>query len=170
MDDTDQILKEIYQEYASRLYAYGLQICPDKVLVEDALHDVFLDLLRNRKTFLKAENKRNYLFAAVRYKIYRQMRGMPEYLDINQTGMMADPSCEERLIEDEQARLQEALSKEMLASLTPRQREILYLRFVEKMHFQEIASFLSIAPQSAQNLFGRAIARLRKIFLSEKED
>ena len=75
MEKVDHSLKGIYQQYADRLYSYGLQICPDKGLVEDALHEVFLDIHRNMEAFSKAENPRNYLFASLRYKLYKMKKG-----------------------------------------------------------------------------------------------
>ena len=74
---------------------------------------------------------------------------------------------EEKIIGEEQLRMQESLAREMISCLTDRQREILFLRFVERMSFQEISEHLSIERQSAQNLFGRAVGKLRRIFLSE---
>ena len=167
MEKVDHSLKGIYQQYADRLYSYGLQICPDKGLVEDALHEVFLDIHRNMEAFSKAENPRNYLFASLRYKLYKMKKGRTGRIDLSQVNVPEIGTIEEKIIGEEQLRMQESLAREMISCLTDRQREILFLRFVERMSFQEISEHLSIERQSAQNLFGRAVGKLRRIFLSE---
>lgn len=170
MEDVITVLDGIYSEYAGRLFSYGMQLCPDKRLVEDALQETFLDLGRHARAFSQARDKRGYLFASFRYKLLRMKKEHPEYssidgpdgLDLPQEG-----TIEETFIGEEQRRLHESRLQEMYSELTPRHREVLFLRFSERMSFKEIADYLSIEPQSAQNLFGRALARLRKIYLEE---
>ena len=168
MENTDHTLQRIYESYAERLYSYGMQLCQDKSLVQDALHEVFLDLYRQEDRFEEAADKRAYLFAAFRYKLLRMMKKKPSRCDFDEVAVPPSVGgAEEEMIGLEQARLNEALVREMFSSLTQRQREILFLRLSEHMSFQEIADALSIERQSAQNLFGRAVARMRKVFLEE---
>jgi RNA polymerase sigma factor (sigma-70 family) len=167
MEDSSQELKRIYQEYASRLFTYGMNICPDKSLVEDAIHDLFLDLHNHPWTFAKASDKRKYLFASMRYKVYKLKKERLEDKGLDLTHTSQEETVENKLIFEEQLNYQKLLAREMLLTLTERQREILFLRFFEHLSFQEIADQLSIERQSAQNLFGRAIGKLRRVFLSE---
>ena len=44
----------LHKKYFKILLAYGLQLNPDKDLVEDAMHDVFIELWR-RKEYLGEE-------------------------------------------------------------------------------------------------------------------
>ncbi|WP_347022183.1 RNA polymerase sigma factor, partial [Bacteroides ovatus] len=49
-----------------------------------------------------------------------------------------------------------------LKGLTGRQKEIIYLRFVHEMSFEEISEIMEINIQSARNLLTRSMEKLRK--------
>ena len=167
VENTKETLSDIYQEFSHRLFSYGLQICLDRSLVEDALQETFLDLHRHKPAFDKAADKRSYLFASLRYKILHLMKEKHGLYHIEHLEAAQEDTAEDIVIDKERVLLQTSMVKEMFTELSPRQREVLFLRFSEKMSFQEIADYMSIERQSAQNLFGRAVARLRKVFLEE---
>ena len=50
----------------------------------------------------------------------------------------------------------------ILKGLTGRQKEIIYLRFVHEMSFEEISEIMEINIQSARNLLTRSMEKLRK--------
>ena len=50
----------------------------------------------------------------------------------------------------------------MLRGLTGRQKEIIYLRFIHEMSFDEISEIMEINIQSARNLLVRSMEKLRK--------
>ena len=52
--------------------------------------------------------------------------------------------------------------KRILDGLTPRQREIIYLRFLHQMDYKEIAVIMNLSEQAARNLTHRAMDKLRK--------
>ena len=170
MDDIGTFLNGIFQEYASRLFSYGMQICPDKMLVEDAIQETFLDMYRHEDAFSKAKDKRCYIFSSLRYKILSMTE--ERYSNINLEGMNIpiEDELENMIIGKENESLRKLMVNELFSELSPHQREVLYLRFSEKMSFKEISEFLSIERQSAQNLFGRTIAKLRKVCLGKTID
>lgn len=47
-------------------------------------------------------------------------------------------------------------------SLTERQKEIIYLRFVHDMSIDEISQIMDINTQSARNLISRSLQKLRE--------
>lgn len=48
--------------------------------------------------------------------------------------------------------------------LTPRQREIIYYRFIEEMEYDEICQIMDINYQSAYNLLQRSLQKVRDTF------
>ena len=50
----------------------------------------------------------------------------------------------------------------ILKGLTGRQKEIIYLRFVHEMSFEEISEIMEINIQSARNLLTRSMEKIRK--------
>ena len=49
-----------------------------------------------------------------------------------------------------------------MRGLSNRQREIIYLRFVHEMSFEEISVIMNIHVQSARNLLARSMDKIRK--------
>lgn len=160
-------LEGIYHDYATELYSYGISICGDKGIVEDAIHDVFIYIHNHMDTFSNAKDKKKYLFASLRNKIYRMSKGRKIHYYASDVKTDYEYSAEEKIIIAEQLSLDRDLVKEMFASLSMRQREIVYLRFIGMKSFSEISEQMSINRQSAQNLFQRAINKLRGVFLTE---
>jgi RNA polymerase sigma factor (sigma-70 family) len=161
-------LEILYGEYAKELYAYGLSFCPDKQRVEDAIHDLFLDLYNHQPALMASRDRKKYLFASFRHKIYHLAKKDRVEFDFPMEKMSEPATIEDSIINEEKRRYDVSLAKEMVSNLNMHQREILYLRFVEKLSFEEISTIMSINRQSAQNLFQRAIGKLRRIFLTEK--
>ncbi|MFR1274228.1 MAG: sigma factor-like helix-turn-helix DNA-binding protein [Parabacteroides merdae] len=53
--------------------------------------------------------------------------------------------------------------KEILSILTPRQKEIIYYRFIQEMSMEDICILMDINYQSAQNLIQRSLKKSNKI-------
>ena len=54
-----------------------------------------------------------------------------------------------------------------MRQLTPRQREIVYLRFFSGADYEEICEIMEIDYQSARDLLYRSIKKLRKVIISK---
>ena len=52
--------------------------------------------------------------------------------------------------------------EQVLKSLSPRQKEAIYLRFQMDLSYEEISQLLGINYQSARNLIHRAIAKIKE--------
>ncbi|WP_455786691.1 RNA polymerase sigma factor, partial [Parabacteroides goldsteinii] len=51
---------------------------------------------------------------------------------------------------------------EILALLTPRQKEIIYYRFIQELSMDEICILMNLNYQSAQNLIQRSLKKVRQ--------
>jgi RNA polymerase sigma factor (sigma-70 family) len=54
--------------------------------------------------------------------------------------------------------------------LTPRQREVIYLRFFEELSYEEIAGMLDISVKGAYKLSYRALDALKELLKISKKD
>lgn len=52
--------------------------------------------------------------------------------------------------------------KEILSILTPRQKEIIYYRFIQEMSMEDICILMDINYQSAQNLIQRSLKKIKQ--------
>ncbi|MFP3345370.1 sigma-70 family RNA polymerase sigma factor, partial [Halomonas sp. SIMBA_159] len=57
--------------------------------------------------------------------------------------------------------------KEAINQLTPKEREVLYLKFYEGMNYEEIEQIMSVSYQTSRNYVYRALQSLKAILTSE---
>ena len=156
-------LSFFYKKYYNLLYNYGLKWIPDKELVEDCIQDVFIKILQNYARLLPTPNVKGYLLKALRNKI----------LDCFEKERITEPieGYEEAFAEEmaigevEDGDEQTELLLRSFSELSPRQREILYLYYVNELTHEDIARLLGINYQSSKNLLFRSLSKLKKIFI-----
>ena len=155
----------LYNRYFKSLYNYGRKVCSNKTIVEDAIHDLFLDLWRYRANLASTTSVRFYLYRALRRRIVKN-----ENKDINSSlfDFQLDDllpkntySHEDNMIEQERSNEQSTKLKKHLHNLSPRQYESLILRFYDELSYEEISTLLGVNEQSARNLVQRGLEQLR---------
>ncbi len=159
-----EAFRQIYNRYSKDLMNYGYRITGDGTLIEDAIHDLFIELWHAKK-LSETDSIKFYLFAALRRKLAGAMKTRNDlYADgfeIPEPGLHAPP-LEEDLIEREcEQQLLEQLHRSYLL-LTDRQQQALHLRFY--MHFsnEDIARIMGINYQSACKFIYTGLKALRE--------
>lgn len=71
-------------------------------------------------------------------------------------------SVEDQFIEDESLHNETHQVQKMLSVLTPRQKEIMYYRFVQELPMEDICRLMDLNYQSAQNLIQRSLKKIRE--------
>ena len=161
-----EILKIIYMTHVKDMFSYGMAYYSDTGIVEDAIHDVFLDIYRRKVQIDEIGNVKHYLFAALRHRILclKEQTGLFESLDSYDSCDFVESEYDDLEWLEEETNKKQFVNK-MLSRLSLHQREVMYLRLAETLSFAQIAEIMKINRQSAQNLFGRAINKLRKEFV-----
>lgn len=161
-----QAFAALYDRYFKLLYNYGRKIGGMNAVLEDAIHDLFVDLWRFRENLSPTTSVRFYLYRSLRRKLLRnEPRKAFFTLDSFVTeGMLLEqtPSSEQKLIDEESGRQSITRLQKLLNDLAPRQYEAMVLRFYDEMDFEEIAAVLNVNEQSARNLVQRGLTRLRQ--------
>ncbi len=154
----------IYDRYSRDLLRYGYRITDDGTLIEDTIHDLFIELWHAKK-LSETDSIKFYLFAALRKKLTNTVKSRnnlyTEGFEISETGPLTSP-IEDDLIEREgEQQLLEQLHRSYLL-LTDRQQQALHLRFY--MHFsnEEIARIMGINYQSACKFIYTGLKALRE--------
>lgn len=167
----DDAYAEIYNTYLEDMYSYGMRFTTDTELLKDCLHDVFVKIYSNRSNLKETDNVKLYLYTALKNTLFNifQKDKSSYHIDTVEPVFTAEYSMEDRLIADEQE--QEAREKmdQILAALTPRQREVIYYRYVEGMKIDEICKIMEMNYQSVQNLIQRSIKKVKNSFPEKKE-
>lgn len=166
INGNDDAYCHIYEKYAKRLFIQGLQFIPDRELVKDCIHDVFVKIYSNRTKLSSTDNIKMYLFIALKNTLINELRKRKIYFDILdenvEYGMTDNNSGEFLLINKETERVNQYKVDNILSKLTTRQREVIYYRFIECMSMDEICSLMDMNYQSVQNLLQRSVKKIRE--------
>lgn len=145
------------------LLAYGRRVGGGNEMVEDLIQDLFLKLYQ-KKIILEDNTKlRSFLFRALKNLIYNQLlrnaklQSLPDY----DFAFDLDYTIDEQLSWMHDQGLSDEVHH-ILKGLTGRQKEIIYLRFIHEMSFEEISEIMKINIQSARNLLFRSMEKIRK--------
>lgn len=162
----DEAYTYIYREYSQALYAYGMHFTSDKGLVEDCIQDVFIKIFQNRRHLQSTDNIKLYLFIALKNKLFNIFRKDIKYSQIDslEPVFAAEYTIEDEIIENEREQFLSEKMIRMLEVLSPRQKEIIYYRFVEGLSYEEICQIMDMNYQSTQNLIQRSLKKLRTTF------
>ncbi|MDO7136399.1 RNA polymerase sigma factor [Algibacter lectus] len=158
-------IETIYKNYVDDLYAYGLHLGFSASSVMDAIHNVFQKLLLN-KNLSYADNAKPYLLKSVRNELLDEYKRSKKFLsyetDIEILPFNLDVNVEDVLLEKESKSFLKTKIDTALKSLTPRQREIIYLRYTQDYNYQQISEILNITVPACRNLILKALKYLRK--------
>ncbi|MCI1647534.1 MAG: sigma-70 family RNA polymerase sigma factor [Bacteroides sp.] len=151
----------IYNKYANDLMAYGTGWGVDHETLKDAIQDVFYKLYSNRKSFEKATNLKSYLIRSLKNRILDMRKAAIETTRIESLEFSIQPIVTDALIEEEDRKTIEEQIETYLSLLTGRQREAIYLRYIDGLDYEEIAQILNMTAPAVRKLVCRGIARLR---------
>lgn len=157
---------QLYTKYIKSLYRYGLHFTSGGEDVKDCIHDVFTHLYRNRHRLAVPDNVEVYLFVALKNRLLRYLHNNKKY-DFDEeddTPFLLEPTVEDEYIDREQDMHQRKLVKKILSILSPRQKEIIYYRFIKELQWDEICNLMTLNYQSAQNLLQRTLRKIREHF------
>ncbi|MFT4154484.1 RNA polymerase sigma factor [Parafilimonas sp.] len=145
------------------LFYYARKWLEDDSLASDAIQELFIKLWEKRHRIGMVANVQTYFFTALRRQLLNQVRAGKQLARLAApAGPMIEFSPEEIIIQTEESRHLHAKLTALLNSLPPRQREIIYLHFFEKIEYREIAAIMKINYQSVLNLMHKALENLRK--------
>ena len=159
----------IYRQYVPSLYSYGVCFTSDKCLVEDCIHDLFVKIYQNRKNLKDTDNIKLYLFVALKRQLFNALRKEVESVSFEDAPPVfsIEYTIEDRLIEKEQDLSKSEKILQMLETLTPHQKDMIYYRFEEGLSYEEIGVLMDMKAQSAQNIVQRSLNKLRETFSAE---
>jgi len=151
---------EIYRLHIQGLLNYGNKISPDRQLIQDTIHDLFIELWNSRQRLNDTTSVKFYLFRALRNKIFRA--GRPEMSSEEDMLQLTEPSAEFLMMENEMEsdridRLRAAVSR-----LSKRQQEAINLRYFHDFTNDEVASMMGLNYQSACKLIYSGLKFLKE--------
>ncbi|WP_455639941.1 RNA polymerase sigma factor [Parabacteroides sp.] len=158
----------IYSTYVQVLYRYGLRFTADSEIVKDCIQEVFTSLYKNKNHLITPDNIKVYLLVSLKNCLIRTLykeslydHELPENIQFS-----LEPTVEEEFISNEHYANQQKKIKEILSLLSPRQKEIIYYRYIQELSMDEICILMNLNYQSAQNLIQRSLKKVRNSYNS----
>ena len=160
----DHSFSLIYNSHIDKLYSYGIHLGFHSELCKDAIQDVFYKLYLSSENLSGVNNIAAYLFTSLKNRLIDMSRkdSRIQKVELINQSFSIDVTILDDIIDAEKAVLLKNKVEELLASLTPQQREAVYLRYMHDLNYTEISELLDINPDSARKLIFRAMKKLRE--------
>ncbi|WP_353718857.1 sigma-70 family RNA polymerase sigma factor [Dyadobacter sp. 676] len=164
-----QAFQELHQIHIRHLLNYGLRLCGSMSTVEDCVQDVFAELWLYRQGITQPISMRFYLLKALRNKLKAQYRKEHSFIsgwdddrdNIDRPVFNVEPSTEQNLIDLDIEAEREQQIRAAMNALSPRQREIIYLRYFNDLTYDQICELLNINYQTARSQIYHSLKILR---------
>ena len=159
-----QALEAIYDAFSTALYAYAFRLLGDASLAEDCVSETFYRFLAALKAGRGPDNYlQAYLYRIAHNWITDQYRRqpVPALSSIEDLQLAIDSHPESEAIE----RIEQEQVRAALSLLTPDQRQVVMLKFIEGWENEVIAAALNKPVGAVKSLQHRALQALRRMLL-----
>lgn len=161
-------LAEIYDLYSPELYRYAVRLLNTEDLAEECVAETFNRFLHALSNSGGPENYlRAYLYRIAHNWVTDQFRRQPPPQQIEDISQYRDPNPSTAELLDEKIEREKVQSA--IRCLTPDQRQVVILKFIDGWTNAEIAETLDKPIGAIKSLQHRALNALRRILLEEGE-
>lgn len=157
-------LGEIIEKYYSDIYSFLCRRIGDKSYAEDLTQDVFLKFSVSLPQYKEQNKLKSYLFAIAVNSSNDYFRRNKEELVENNFDYISYKTQFEKELEKAQA------VKNAVMSLSPKQRDVVVLRYYHDMKIKEIAEVLGIPQATVKTQLYRGEKNLKNLLKGELED
>jgi len=160
-----QAYAEVYRFYYNRFYNYGKKFTDNESVLEDSIQEVLLIVWDKRNTLASIEYPGTYFYTSFRNTLVHKLRRQNKF--VREGTIEGEPEFgvdQVIVFKETEAGLKQQLQK-ALNTLTPRQREAIFLRFYEGLSYEEVASVLRITTKATYKIMARALSQLKENML-----
>lgn len=165
VNDDKKAFARLYDCYFDGLFAYGARFSRNKEQVKECIQEMFLKLWRNRNNLQHVEHVEHYLMVSLRNIIFDKLSYKTQFvfeeLEEDSYDFDLNFAPENKIINNEEQQLLYEYFRVAFKVLTPRQREIIYLRYLKEMDYEKVASIMNITVKAAYKLTARSLETLR---------
>jgi len=167
----EQALALLMRKYYTNLYNYAARFTPDDALIKDCIQEVFISLWQRRQTVGVILSPKFYFLRAIKNKVLKSLdsarrkignQTLPEEYDFSHEFSIEKIIIAKQVSEQNATRL-----KSILALLSKREKEVIYLKYYQYLDNGQIADLMNISRQSVYNLLHDAIRKLKGLWHKE---
>ena len=153
----------LYKKYASILVQRCGRICNDRHLINNCLHELFIDLWSNKMNLSTPDSVMAYLGVSLQRKIVKHIKSNRHHpIFLNQTSdNVTVHSIEDEIVSVQNKQELNAEVFRVLNSLSKRQKQALSLKFYANLSYAEIADEMGIGRASVYNLISIGIDNMQ---------
>lgn len=153
-----------YTRYFNNLYDYGTRITYNKALAEDCIQDLFTEFWSKHEGLSEVKFIKQYLFKSLRRKIVYKLSRDSKISAGNGDIISFELELSHKTHYLNQQIKADTRNKiiELIKTLTPKQREAIFLIFYEALSYEETALVMDLKKKTVYNLIHMAISRLRE--------
>jgi len=159
----------LFRNHYEALCRFGSKFTGDYQQLEDAIQELFIELWRSnsRNAVISV---RSYLLKSLKYKLLRANHKKRDTL-LGASGDLAfEWSHETFLIATQENEEKRQKVLKAVDQLSPRQKEIVYLKYYLNLTYDELGEVMGINYQVARNLLYQAMKMLKKQFVISAND
>jgi len=158
-DGAGEMLGVLFDRYQTPLFNFYAKLTGDRALSEDLVQEVFLRILRYRKSYRPGTPFRAWVYQIARNARIDHFRKFPPQTTLEPEMLPAVVPADSAQEQQEVALLQRALQQ-----LSEEKREILLLCRFQELKYEEIARLLGCELNTVRTRIHRALQELRKAF------
>ena len=148
----------LYRASRDDVFAYVATLLRDRSAAEDVTALAFERALRRQRTYRPARgSERAWLFGIARNAALDELRRRSRT-----AALLADPEDPRPAVDEADLPIDRATVRAALATLEPRERELIALKFHAGLSNDELARVLGVSTSNAGTQLHRAMQRLRK--------
>ncbi len=152
----------LYHRYFDIMMQKSLKLHPDKSLIEDCVHDLFVEIWSNRNNLALPRSVKAYLLCSVHRKIIKKINKERKNVVFDAIFLKEGytPSVEMEMVEAQLRAQQKRQIADALKLLTRRQKEAILLKFYGNLSYPQIADKMLISTASTYNLVSKAVYQI----------
>ena len=160
----NSIFSAIYKTHVDNLYSYGIGLGYSHDICLDAIHDVFCKLYSLNLPD-NINNLKYYLLKSFKNRLVDIQKSTKKEIindNINDSLFVIDVSVSDFIIDHEEEELIRKKVEVLMNILTDRQREAIYLRYMQELEYEEIGKLLQMNAESVRKLVYRGFEKIRQ--------
>lgn len=161
---SDHAFEKIYFQYVDVLFRYGIKVCNNREEVKDCIQQLFLELFASRERLSTPDNPERYLLKSLKRILIQRMNKEQclEYVDSYALNVFdIELDTENKLVVGEQDEQKVNLLNNALMKLSPKKKELLFLKFYSGLDNHQIASIVGEKPETIQKQIYRILKKLQ---------
>lgn len=160
-------IASIYTDCVDDMYTYALYLGFQEQNIVDAIQDVFINLCEKQKDLTNISNIKFYLLKSLRNRLVDIAKqegkhvSFSHVIEVELTIAETYDHTEKQLIQLEEENEIKRKIQTMLASLSPRQQEIIYLHFIKGYDYRQVAELMDMPYGNVRKMVYKSFKLLR---------